>query len=159
MRLVALGLTVVLATPAMINAQAVGAYHDDRGIHVPVAETAPKLLNASTAACPIGAEHLKHVVTLRASIDADGAVTDVKLISAKSSIVDTAAIEAVKHSTFTRGTVNGNPTLKHRLIWVAFRGDGSPGVLLDPVERAPVPLSSPQALSTDLARKNHFGAK
>jgi TonB family protein len=157
MRLIVLGMLLVLLNAPGLAAQVRGAYHDDRGEHYSAMPAKkPKLLHASTADCPEGSEHLKQVVTLQATVGSDGTVTDVKLISAQASPVDEAAIEAVRKSTFAPATLNGKQVQGNAMVWVAFRGDGSPGVILEKVERPPVPMYTPDPAYTEEARENHF---
>lgn len=149
------GLAILLLSIPLMRAQE-SSSQDHGAAHVAISGHNIQLQHAGTVTCPAGAEHLKHAVTLLVYVDATGKVTGAKVISAKPSAVDAAAVDAVKASTFSPVLRNGKPESGRKIVWVMFRGDGSPGVTADKVDQPPVPLVTPQAMYTKQAEEKHF---
>lgn len=101
-----------------------GIYYQRGGI------IAPQLIHATQADYPSGlpAAGMKHICVVSAIIGIDGIPSAVQLENTRPSPFDAAAIEAVKRSTFSPGTLHNRAIPVLAQVWVKFRGDGKPAI-------------------------------
>jgi TonB family protein len=125
------------------------------------------LLHAVPAVLPDGSDlkSTKHTCALLVTVDADGSLRKVVLANRTTSPFDNVAISAVKQSQFEAGTLNGNPVPTQFMVYVPFLGGGEPAIPLGasspgkkPLKslKPPVPIYSPDAEFSDLARRAHY---
>jgi TonB family protein len=160
MRTVALCLAAVLVCTPSGAAEKAQPQPDSRGVYV-VAQGVqrPDLQRTEDAPCPAGTENLKHVAALSVVVNPDGSAGEVTILNAQPSPLDQAAMDAVKKSTFKPGTLNGAAVPVQRDIWLAFRGDGKPGIYLDKLTEMPVPQVIPEAEFSDEGRRHHVNGE
>ena len=135
--------------------EADGTYYQQGGI-VP-----PKPARAAPANYPADPQlaKVKHICVVSAIIGIDGTPTSVQLENTHQSPFDASAIEAVKQSTFSPGTLHDSAIPVLSQIWVEFRGDRKPGIPAiehGKFNKNPSPVVWPNAEYTDAARRERL---
>jgi TonB family protein len=133
---------------------------DQHGIYiVQPGITRPHLIHAATAEYPAnpGVADMRHACVVRTVVGPDGTVTAVDVENSEPSPFDQAAMKAVSQSSFSPGTLRGQPVPVETELYVVFRGAGNPAI--PSMQRAvssfrnPRPTYDPNAEYSNKARK------
>ena len=108
------------ANPLVPRADKDGVYFPGPGVVSPI------VLERAAAVYPAGApgSAIDGSTVLRLVIGADGVPAGVEVVFSHGEAFDRAAIDAVQHSKFEAGTLNGNPVPVHIFARVRFYADG-----------------------------------
>jgi TonB family protein len=156
------GVLVLVAMAAVgLWAQDDSPTPDADGVYPPYHGVTPaRLVHATAAVIPpgVGLSGGKHITTLSAVVSADGTVSKIDVVSAKSPL-DDAAIAAVKQSQFAPGMLDGKPVPVRAYVWVPFLDAAKPAIpFATPAMRTngstrPRPLKTVEAEFSEEARK------
>lgn len=154
MRLPFFFLAVLLVHVSLAQAQ-VPTLQDKDGVYYsgPPLQSS-HLLKASAAPCPVDACKVKQVVSLELVIQADGSVGNARIIGAPGPL-DAAALDAIHLATFTPAKMKGTAVAVNKQLWIAYKGNGSPGRIVEKADRTPVPTTTPVAELTREQREHH----
>jgi TonB family protein len=127
---------------------------------------AASLIFAAPVVLPAGSTSIKHICALLVVVSANGTLKKIAAANKTAGELDYAAINALEHSRFEPGNLDGSPVATQFMIWFPFLGDGHPVVPIEnlvafgtahpKVLLPPLPTSTPEAEFSEEARRAHY---